>query len=836
MGARGISVVVLALLGISLAGLATESQTTNVEIVLDASSSMGETVPGGMKFEVARQAIEQLLGQLPSSYNVALRVFGHRFGMDDGAASCQDTELLVAMSLLTLEHRAAISQRLAQVQPRGLTPISYVLNQAATDFPTVPGRNIIFLVSDGEETCGGDPLSEADSIAELAIGLRIYVIGFDVDSQETLEGIAEHTGGAYYDAQNATELGQVLQQAAKESTSGSTVDLTDILIIHPDLIAKVAVYSKAPNGTVFDGRWFACNSCANFVDIVLTDRTGRPVNGASITFTVKTPLVTLMYSTDDPAHRIAAQGNRYTVATWPDVVRAGDAIPVGRVVGTLRVTAPLEANGVYVWQAVDRWRTVRLPSSNVSYWSEQNPVCVAVDGSLYYVLNVDEGYGRRIVVDAYGLPPADGSVYDRAVTAGNEVRWLTDPLCKEALVMLSNTMRDCLTRFVGLSLGETGRDLFASLAGMSLGAYVGGARAVELGSLGSLARSPELYKDLLFQLASDPERWGLFVMALGLQLDAAAIDQLLSWMDATLIVPNAGSCCPDAREVQQKFDEMQVLFQSGARGIDVMIGTMMSRASWESQALSIGLSFVAGGLKGWLQETFDLTTEDYRHWANIFATYGPDFAEEFQEIANMMRLSVEYGAEAEKGLTALVAWVTKSYKIYRVIAEAATEQYESIWGKVYDAMVTAKTSPISQAAEASHDLRDALQQEQSEAPIAPEILEVTDLRASLGQVPGTIVLTWTVPESSGTGRSSRAGALGFIVKWASGFASRDASTWTSRIVPGLVISPRTTLSAGDKVTIRIDGLMPSSRYQFVVYAYDGYVESSISNVAGIVTP
>lgn len=219
MQVRWFVAMLAVVVGLALPGLASELQPTNIEIILDASASMTATVAGGVKFDVARQAIGQLLQLLPPTYNVGLRVYGHRYPSEDTVRSCQDTELLVRLTPLTPESRTAINQRLTTIVPKGMTPIAYVLEQAANDFATAMGKNIIILVSDGEETCGGDPLSKADWIAGLGIGLKVYVVGFDVSSYQQLQGVAERTGGLYYNATNAIELGQMLQQAAWESTS-----------------------------------------------------------------------------------------------------------------------------------------------------------------------------------------------------------------------------------------------------------------------------------------------------------------------------------------------------------------------------------------------------------------------------------------------------------------------------------------------------------------------------------------------------------------------------------------------------------------------------------------
>jgi len=212
-------VLLAMVVGIAVCATATELEPTNIEIILDASNSMAETVPGGVKIEVAQKAVEQLLAILPASYNVGLRGYGHRFPQDDRSRSCTDTELLSSLKPLTQENRTGITQRLTLMQPKGLTPIAYTLEHAVNDFFSMTGKNIIVLVSDGEETCGGDPLAIADYIVSLGIGLKVYVIGFDVSSRTQLEGIAQRTGGRYYDARNAIELGQALKQAVWEATS-----------------------------------------------------------------------------------------------------------------------------------------------------------------------------------------------------------------------------------------------------------------------------------------------------------------------------------------------------------------------------------------------------------------------------------------------------------------------------------------------------------------------------------------------------------------------------------------------------------------------------------------
>src|SRR4030095_5008190 len=102
------------------------------------------------------------------------------------------------------------------LQAQGYTPITHVLQLAATDFPSnTAGERFIVLVSDGKETCEGDPCAAARALAASGGKLVIHTIGFGVDSAARLQlqCIASATGGTYFAAENAAQLTKVLGQA-----------------------------------------------------------------------------------------------------------------------------------------------------------------------------------------------------------------------------------------------------------------------------------------------------------------------------------------------------------------------------------------------------------------------------------------------------------------------------------------------------------------------------------------------------------------------------------------------------------------------------------------------
>ena len=100
------------------------------------------------------------------------------------------------------------------ITPRGWTPIYGSLLSAKDDFIAGQDNNVV-LVSDGIETCGGDPCAAAKQLRESGIALTIHVVGFDVDNatRTQLQCVANAASGRYYDAKNGQELANALNSA-----------------------------------------------------------------------------------------------------------------------------------------------------------------------------------------------------------------------------------------------------------------------------------------------------------------------------------------------------------------------------------------------------------------------------------------------------------------------------------------------------------------------------------------------------------------------------------------------------------------------------------------------
>jgi len=219
---RSVLAIVVLAAGLGMA------QPITIELILDVSQSMAEEVEGVAKIDAAKQAILEILKELDTSFQIGFRVYGHRYPTDD-PNTCHDTELLQPIAPFTSDVYASISQLLDTLTPKGKTPIAYALEQAIEDLTALPGKSAIILVSDGEETCGGSWEAAVQKIEELNREVRIYVIGFDVASQEKLQPIAAATGGEFYAAAGATELATALAAAFQEAVS--QLELTNEIVI-----------------------------------------------------------------------------------------------------------------------------------------------------------------------------------------------------------------------------------------------------------------------------------------------------------------------------------------------------------------------------------------------------------------------------------------------------------------------------------------------------------------------------------------------------------------------------------------------------------------------------
>lgn len=154
-------------------------------LVLDASGSMWQKISDGYKIKIAQQVVGDLLQTIPAEQELGLITYGHRRKGD-----CSDIELLVEPAPGTREQIAGAVNGL---DPKGKTPLSAAVIEAADVLRIEENEATVILLSDGLETCNLDPCAVGTELENRGINFTAHVIGFDVaDTAERARVITKY--------------------------------------------------------------------------------------------------------------------------------------------------------------------------------------------------------------------------------------------------------------------------------------------------------------------------------------------------------------------------------------------------------------------------------------------------------------------------------------------------------------------------------------------------------------------------------------------------------------------------------------------------------------------
>lgn len=199
----------LATLSAGLIATSSLAAPTDILFILDGSGSMWGQIDGEAKISTAKSTLTQLMDDVPTQARVGLMTYG-----TTSKESCTDVQVLNALGT----DRTAIKASISGITPLGKTPIQTALMQGITMLSGAEPADIqksLVLVSDGIETCDGDPCTIAGLAKSSGVNMNIHVVGFDVDAETRaqLECIAENGGGQYFDAADTSGFQSAMQEA-----------------------------------------------------------------------------------------------------------------------------------------------------------------------------------------------------------------------------------------------------------------------------------------------------------------------------------------------------------------------------------------------------------------------------------------------------------------------------------------------------------------------------------------------------------------------------------------------------------------------------------------------
>lgn len=188
-----------------------ESVMPAVQVIFDASGSMGSRLESGeSRIDAARSVLTQLVNEiLPEEVPFALRAFGHVL-----PNSC---EMSLEIPLAPLD-RAAAQSAISAIEPKLLsqTPIADALLAVPGDLGGAASGSTVILITDGEESCGGDPVAAVEELRAQGLDVRLSIVSLGIEEeavQDRFADLASSAGGEYVDVQDRDALRASVEEA-----------------------------------------------------------------------------------------------------------------------------------------------------------------------------------------------------------------------------------------------------------------------------------------------------------------------------------------------------------------------------------------------------------------------------------------------------------------------------------------------------------------------------------------------------------------------------------------------------------------------------------------------
>ena len=195
------------------------------------------------RIDIAKQTLTKLTSTtIPAGTPFAFRVFGREVD------SCQ-TDLDVPVGPLNPGRGRSAHQRVGREERREDTD-RRVAREGADDLKSVTGEKLIVLVTDGEETCGGDPAAAIEALRKAGVATRVSIVGFALEDQKlaaTFRRWSDAGGGAFFDAKDAAGLDKSLTEALRP---GFEVVNATGQVLASGIVGGEAVTVPAGNHTV----------------------------------------------------------------------------------------------------------------------------------------------------------------------------------------------------------------------------------------------------------------------------------------------------------------------------------------------------------------------------------------------------------------------------------------------------------------------------------------------------------------------------------------------------------------------------------------------------------
>ena len=178
----------------------TPTNRPEVIVVVDGSGSMEEGFPGGpSRIDAAKKATSTIVRGLHKDITTGLVSF----------TDCDETSTPTKYGYA---RRPELLARVAAMTPSQGTSLANSVRRAGNAAKSV-GPATVVVVSDGEDTCGGDPCAVARRLKAKKPLLTINVLDLSDDRSAVLQCLAKVTGGRVFAPSNTLQMRRQMQEA-----------------------------------------------------------------------------------------------------------------------------------------------------------------------------------------------------------------------------------------------------------------------------------------------------------------------------------------------------------------------------------------------------------------------------------------------------------------------------------------------------------------------------------------------------------------------------------------------------------------------------------------------
>jgi hypothetical protein len=219
-----------------------------VEVIIDSSGSMDQVLSKNKsKMYFLKELMKPFfLARWKEKNNIGLRIYGGK-----QKSNCEDTHLLVPFGPNNL---VQMEKTVVGLTPGGKTPLHKSLLLSFEDLKKYSGPKRIVVVTDGEDTCGGDPCETVKEINQQKLDLKFFVIALGMKGESDALKKVKCIGDTQV-ANDDQSFNDALSQISSKISQKE-----NLVVVSPNPGASVYLFEIKPDGKKVLQRVFYASS------------------------------------------------------------------------------------------------------------------------------------------------------------------------------------------------------------------------------------------------------------------------------------------------------------------------------------------------------------------------------------------------------------------------------------------------------------------------------------------------------------------------------------------------------------------------------------------------